>query len=172
VPQFGFSGDIRYLGALGAGPLPLDRPQQAKVYGSYQLHMGLLLAAGLNMSSGKPLTALAANPVYQNGGEIPLTARGDGFQTSDGLLTRTPFTTTVDGHASYTLKLGGRRDILLIADVFNLFNRQTVTDYNNFYESTFGSLNPDFGQAGASSVLAGQQLLAPRQIRIGARLEF
>jgi len=172
VPQFGYSGDIRYLGNLGSGPLPLDRPQQLKLYGSYQLHMGLNLAAGVNVSSGKPLTAFAANPVYQNGGEIPMSPRGDGFQTSDGLLTRTPFTTTVDGHASYPLKLGGRRDLLLVADVFNLFDRQTVTDYDNFYESTFGSLNPDFGQAGASSVVAGQQLLAPRQLRFGIRFEF
>jgi len=41
-----------------------------------------MLSAGLNVSSGKPLTALAANPVYQNGGEIPLTPRVDGFLTS------------------------------------------------------------------------------------------
>jgi TonB dependent receptor len=134
--------------------------------------MGLNFAAGINMSSGKPLTAFAANPVYQNGGEIPLTPRGDGFQTSDGLLTRTPFTTTVDGHASYKLTLGGRRDIMLVADVFNLFNSQTVTDYNNWSESTFGSLDPDFGQAGASSGVAGQQLLAPRQVRMGIRFDF
>jgi hypothetical protein len=172
VPQFGYRGDIRFLGDLGSGPLPLDRPHQAKLYGSYQLHMGLNLAAGLNMSSGKPLTALAANPVYQNGGEIPLTARGGGFQTSDGFLTRTPFTTIVDGQASYTLKLHGRRDILFVADAFNLFNRQTVTDYNNWFESTFGSLNPDFGQAGASSVIRGQQLLPPREVRVGVRLDF
>jgi hypothetical protein len=26
VPQFGFTGDVRFLGALGEGPLPLDRP--------------------------------------------------------------------------------------------------------------------------------------------------
>jgi hypothetical protein len=110
--------------------------------------------------------------VYQNGGEIPLTPRGEGFQTSDGLRTRTPWTTTVDGHAAYVLKFGGHRDISLVADVFNLFNSQTVTDYDNFYESTFGSLNPDFGQAGASGVVGGQQLLAPRQIRVGARWTF
>jgi hypothetical protein len=172
VPQFGYSGDIRYLGDLGSGPLPLDRPHQVKVYGSYQLHAGLALAGGVNVSSGKPLTAFAASPVYQNGGEIPLTPRGGGFQTSDGFRTRTPWTTTVDGHASYALKLGGRRDVVLVADMFNLFNRQTVTDYDKFSESTFGSLNPDFGRAGASSVVGGQQLLAPRQIRVGARLEF
>jgi len=101
-----------------------------------------------------------------------LTARGGGFQTSDGFLTRTPFTTIVDGQASYTLKLHGRRDILFVADAFNLFNRQTVTDYNNWFESTFGSLNPDFGQAGASSVIRGQQLLPPREVRVGIRLDF
>jgi hypothetical protein len=172
VPQFGYSGDVRFLGGLGSGPLPLDRPHQVKLYGSYELPMGLDFAAGLNMNSGKPLTAFAASPVYQNGGEIPLTARGGGFQTSDGFLTRTPFTTTLDAHASYALKIRSSRDVLFVADVFNLFNRQTVIDYNNWFESTFGSLNPDFGQAGASSVLREQQLLAPRQVRIGVRFEF
>ena len=134
--------------------------------------MGLTLGAALNISSGKPLTALAASPVYQNGGEIPLTPRGDGFETSDGFRTRTPFTTTLDGHAAYALKVGGRRSVSLIADVFNIFNRQTVADYNNWFETTFGSLNADYGVAGASSVVAGQQFLTPRQLRVGARLEF
>jgi TonB dependent receptor-like, beta-barrel len=46
VPQFGYSGDVRYLGDLGAGPLPLDRPHQVKLYGSYQMHLGLTLARG------------------------------------------------------------------------------------------------------------------------------
>jgi hypothetical protein len=172
VPQFGYKGDIRFLGDLGSGPLPLDRPHQVKLYGSYLLPVGVTLGAGVNVSSGKPLTSFAANPVYQNGGEIPMTPRGAGFLTSEGFLTRTPFTTLVDAHASYTLKLGGRRDLLFVADVFNLFNRQTVTDYNNWVESTFGSLNPDFGTAGASSVVAGQQLLPPRQVRLGLRFEF
>jgi carboxypeptidase family protein/TonB-dependent receptor-like protein len=172
VPQFGFKGDIRFLGDLGSGPLPLDRPHQIKVYGSYLLNFGLTLSAGLNMSSGRPLTALAANPVYQNGGEIPLTERGDGFATSQGFQTRTPFTTLLDGHASYPVRFGGQRRLILVADLFNIFNTQTVTDYNNYVESTFGSLNPDFGVAGASGVAAGQQFLAPRQLRLGARFEF
>jgi hypothetical protein len=146
-----------------------------KLYGSYLIDVpsgGLTVSGGLNLSSGKPLTGLAANPVYQNGGEIPLTPRGAGLQTSDGFKTRSPFTTTVDGHAAYALKLGGQRSLSLIADVFNIFNQQTVTDYDNYFEKTFGALNPDFGVAGASSVIAGQQFLAPRQLRVGARLEF
>ena len=94
------------------------------------------------------------------------------MQTTDGFQTRSPFTTTVDGHAAYSLKFGDRRSLALIADVFNIFNRRTVIDYDNYFEKTFGSVNPDFGVAGASSVTAGQQFLAPRQLRVGARLEF
>ena len=92
--------------------------------------------------------------------------------TTDGFQTRTPFTTTLDGHASYSLKLGRQRSLVLVADVFNIFNSQTVTDYDSFLESTFGSLNPDFGVAGASRVVPGQQFLPPRQLRIGARFDF
>jgi len=176
APRFGYLGDIRFLGDLGSGPLPLDRPHQVKAYGSYRLNFGLTLAAGLNMSSGKPLTAFAANPVYQNGGEIPLTPRGEGFLTSEGIRARTPFTTVLDGHASYPVNFGGQRKLTLVADVFNIFNKETVSDYDSFVESTFGSLNPDFGVAGASSVpaarQAGQQFLPPRQLRVGARFEF
>ena len=40
VPQFGFRGDIRFLGALGEGPLPNDRPHQGKVFGNYVWNNG------------------------------------------------------------------------------------------------------------------------------------
>jgi hypothetical protein len=68
--------------------------------------------------------------------------------------------------------LATARNLVLLADVFNVFNTQTVLDYDNWTERTFGTLNPDFGQAGVSSVVAGQQIQAPRQVRIGARFEF
>ena len=89
VPQFGYRGDVRFLGALGEGPLPLDRPHQAKVYGNYEFPFALNVGAGCHSSSGKPLTALAAHPVYGNSGEIPEGPRGSGFETIDGFRTRT-----------------------------------------------------------------------------------
>ena len=49
------------------------------------------LGAGRESGSGAPLTPLAANPNYTNGGEIPEAARGSGIQTIDGFKTRTPF---------------------------------------------------------------------------------
>jgi hypothetical protein len=171
VPQFGYSGDIRYLGSAGNGPLPLDRPHDIKIYGNYDFGNRLNVSLNVELESGAPLTALAAHPVYTAGGEIPLTARGAGFQTSDGFRTRTPWTKPVNAEASYTLKVGGR-DLRLIADVFNVFNSQTILDYNNFSELEFGVPNADFGVAGSSGVIQGQQFATPRQLRVGVRYEF
>ena len=117
------------------------------------------------------MTALAAHPVYDSGGEIPLTSRGAGFETSDGFRSRTPWTRLVNAGVSYNAKVGGR-SLLLIADVFNAFETQTVLEYNTFSELRFGVPNPDFGLAGMSGVISGQQLATPRQLRIGLRYEF
>ncbi len=170
VPQFGFQGDIRYLGALGQGPLPLDRPHVIKVFGNYTFNMGLNLGLGLTMNSGAPLTELAANPNYDSGGEIPTTPRGAGFQTADGFKTRTPFEYNTDVHADYAFKFGGQR-LVVLADIFNLFNLQRTTGYDNFVEQSFGVSNPNFGLP-VSELVSGPQFQAPRQIRFGARFEF
>jgi len=170
-PQFGYLGDIRFLGSAGTGPLPLDRTHSVKLYGTYALNMGLNLSVGLDVQSGAPLTALAAHPVYDDGGEIPLTIRGAGFQTSNGFQTRTPWTKPVSAGVSYNLKAGGR-NLLLVADVFNVFNTQTILEYDTFSDLRFGVPNADFGLAGVSGVVAGQQFLTPRQFRVGVRCEF
>ena len=164
VPQFGFRGDIRFLGELGAGPLPLDRRHQFKVYGNYLTVVGLNVGLGFNAFSGTPLTALAANPLYDSTGEIPETPRGAGFETVDGFRDRTPWLTSVDLHADYQLPFGGERRILLLADVFNVFNQREVIDYDNYTEAAFGVLNPDFGR-----VIEYQD---PIQARVGLRFQF
>jgi Carboxypeptidase regulatory-like domain/TonB dependent receptor-like, beta-barrel/TonB-dependent Receptor Plug Domain len=169
TPVFGYAGDIRFLGT--AGPLPLDRTHDVKAYGTYAFGMGLNLSVGLELESGAPLTALAAHPVYDSGGEIPLTVRGAGFQTSNGFQTRTPWTKPVNAGASYNLKIG-RRNLVAIADVFNVFNTQTILDYDSFSELQFGVPNRDFGAAGVSGVVSGQQFVTPRQVRVGVRYEF
>lgn len=165
------SGDIRYLGQVG--PLPLDRTHQVKLFGSYDVR-GLNLGLGLNLSSGQPLTEFAPSPNYTNGGEIPVTVRGAGFQTSDGFKTRTPFQSQVDFQAAYNLKVGGTRRVALVADIYNLFNQQTVLNYDNWTELTYGSgPNPNFGLP-TSSLFAGNppQYQTPFQLRVGARFEF
>jgi outer membrane receptor protein involved in Fe transport len=164
VPLFGFRGDIRYLGALGAGPLPLDRHHQVKVYGNYLTRIGVNLGLGFNAFSGTPLTPLAANPVYENAGEIPEAPRGSGIETVEGFRERTPWLTGVDLHVDYQLPIGGERRVLLLADVFNIFNQREPVDYDNYTETTFTVANPDFGR-----VIEYQE---PIQARVGLRFEF
>ena len=171
TPEFGFEGDIRYQGTtLGAGRLPNDRPHQVKVYGNY-LWKDLNVGAGLNVGSGRVLTALASNPVYANAGEIPLTIRGGGMETRDGFQERAPIDATVDLHADYTVRIAGQ-NLLLLADVFNLFNRQTATDYDTFYETTFGTLNPNFGYAANGGGTSSASFQPPLAVRFGARFEW
>jgi hypothetical protein len=162
--EHGFSGDIRFLGPAGAGPLPLDRRHQFKVYGNYLFPLGLNLGLGFHTRSGNPLTALAANPVYESAGEIPETPRGAGFDTVDGFRTRTPWETRFDLHADYAFPLFGNRDLRLILDVFNLFDTQEAMDYDNYTEVQFLVPNPDFGR-----IIAYQP---PREVRVGARFSW
>lgn len=167
----GFEGDIRFLGALGEGPLPLDRPHQLKISGNRTFGNGLGIGASLRLSSGKPLTALAGNPTYDNDSEIPVTPRGDGFETFEGFKERTPFETQVDLHADYSLNFGGRR-LTLLADAFNLFNIRRVTDYNAATAfPDFSTRNPDFGTPTSANV-SGQMYQTPFQLRLGARFAF
>jgi hypothetical protein len=170
VPEFGYRGDIRYLGELGRGPLPLDRPHQFKAFGNYSMDNGLGIGVGLTASSGKPLTALAGNSWYGNGGEIPETPRGEGFDTIDGFKKRTPMEFQVDMQASYNLRFGERR-VTLLADAFNLFNLRRTIDYNTYTELIFGEPNPDFGTPTSQNV-AGQMFQQPFSLRLGARFEW
>lgn len=170
-PQFGYQGDIRYLGALGAGPLPLDRPHQFKVAGNRVFGNGLSGGAVLQMGSGKPLTALEGLSAYGNTGEVPLTPRAEGFETIDGFQERTPFEFQVDLQAAYALNVGNDR-LTLLADVFNLFNLRRTIDYNNNVDyPSFGVENPNFGTPTSANV-AGQQFQRPFNIRIGVRYAF
>jgi hypothetical protein len=164
TPEFGFRGDIRFLGAMGAGPLPLDRPHHFKLFGNYLLPVGLNVGVGYQIGSGTPLTPLAANPVYRSAGEIPEGPRGSGFETTDGFRTRSEIEQKFDLHADYSFRLPGDRSITLLADVFNLFDTQNVLDYDNYTESTFGVLNEDFGRPILYQF--------PRSVRFGARFEF
>jgi outer membrane receptor protein involved in Fe transport len=173
--RLGYPGDIRYL-ADPNGILPLDRPEQGKIFGNYLFAGALNVGLGLNLSSGKPLTPLAPNPNinYQNGGEIPTAPRGSGIQTADGFKKRTAFQSQIDLQVAYQIKVSGLRRVSLMADMFNLFNQQTILDYDNWTSITYGAgPNPNFGLP-TTSVLLGHpaQYQAPRQIRIGARFQF
>jgi hypothetical protein len=171
----GYPGDIQFQGDPN-GILALDRPHQIKLVGSYEFPIGINIGINESMSSGKPLTPLAPNPNYGNGGEIPTAPHGSGIQTVDGFMTRTPFQSQTDFQASYIVKMGGNRQFTLVADIFNVFNQQIVYDYDVWTALTFGAAaNPNFGTPTSSvpnQVAAAPQIQAPRSIRLGVRFSF
>ena len=171
-PQFGYQGDIRYLGALGAGPLPLDRPHQFKIVGNNAFDNGLALGVGCNMGSGKPMTALGGLSAYGNTGEVPLTPRGDGFETTDGFKERTPFESQLDLQASYVFNLGNDR-LTLLADMFNLFNlRRTHRLQQQRGLPGVRRAEPELRHATPRPTSPGQQFQRPFQLRLGVRYAF
>jgi hypothetical protein len=165
------SGDIRFLGDHN-GILPLDRPHQVKLYAN-RTWGGFNLGTGVNLSSGKPLTPMAANPNYGSSGEIPVAARGTGIQTIDGFKKRTPFESQVDLQAAYALRMAGERRVTLLADIFNLFNERRVLNYNQNTQLNNGPTDPDFGKP-ISTIFAGNppQFQVPLSLRVGVRYEF
>ena len=164
VPQFGFSGDIRNQGEQGSGRLPNDRQHQIKGYSTYSMDNGVGIGIGLVLSSGRPLTALAANPVYDNSGEIPVTARGEGFDTGNGFRQTAEFQYGLDVHVDYRINIGDTQRVTLIADLFNTFNVQPVLRYNEFTDLSFQVADPDFGRS--------REYMAPFRLRFGVRYEF
>jgi hypothetical protein len=171
VPQFGYRGDIRYLGTtLGQGRLPNDRTHQLKLYGTWT-RGDLGLGLGFRAGSGQPLTALAANPFYEDPYDIPETLRGAGFETADGFRTRAPAEVLLDLHLDYTLRFGTGRRLVLVADVFNLLGDRDPVSYDPGTEVLFGVPNPDFGTP-RNPADPASPFETPRQVRLGARLEW
>ena len=70
-----------------------------------------------------------------------------------------------------SLRTGSQTRLTLLADLINLFDQKTVLDYDNFYESLFGVLNPNFGQT-VPSVIKWAQIQAPFTARLGVRFNF
>ncbi len=163
VPDYGYTGDIRYLGRLGAGPLPNDRPHQVKAYAAYSFPHGLDLGAGFSLVSGQALTPMTTDPISGYTGMIPLAPRGSGMVTEDGFRSRTPFLWSLDLHVGYAIRVAAGR-LLLSADVTNALDRQAVTSYDQSSQLGFGIPNPDFGRR------TGYQ--EPRQVRLGVRFEL
>jgi hypothetical protein len=171
VPQFGYRGDIRYEGAtLGEGPLPNDRTHQLKLYGTRGWRK-LIVGVGFRAGSGQPLTALAANPVYEEPYDIPETLRGAGFATSDGFRRRAPAELLLDLHLDYTLSFGVARRLVLGCDVFNLLGERRPVSYDPGTEVLFGVPNPAFGTP-RNPADPASPFETPRQLRFGARLEW
>ena len=141
------------------GDLPNDRRHTFKAYGTYQLDMGLRLGTNFLYQSGRPRSCFGLHPT-----DVFAQAYGNsdshycgGLPVQRGSLGTTPDLTRVDLNAQYTLELG-RSEVILSADIFNVFNAQAVTSYN------------EDGDTGNYQQI--RQYQQPRTLRLSARLRF
>jgi hypothetical protein len=115
------------------GRLSNDRTHQLKLDTSYTVSKGAVNGLQLGLSthwySGLPLTAYGYSFAYANW-EYYLTPRGS--------LGTGPGDYEADIHIGYPVKLGSSSSLMLIADIFNLFNRQAITQLDQRYNLVSG----------------------------------
>lgn len=156
------------------GPLPNDRPHNLKIFGTYRTPISLVFGFEGRYLSGRPLNKRGFEPVYFDSLRL-IDGRGSGG--------RLPAQKWIDLHMQYPIRLGGRWELNLIADVFNVTNQQETTWVDEIWtyevaEETTGvcggpgtgpgtscpSGNPDWGNE------LGWRF--PRGWRIGMRVLF
>jgi carboxypeptidase family protein/TonB-dependent receptor-like protein len=109
------------------GRLTAERQHQFKFDGSYEFKGaldGLNIGLGTWYYSGAPLTAYGYSLAYANW-EYYLSPRGS--------LGHGPGDWEADLHLSYPIKVGSKSRLNVITDIFNVFNRQAITVYDQRY---------------------------------------
>lgn len=158
------------------GNLPNDRRHTIKAYGSYALENGLRFGASLMWQSGRPLSCFAPHPTdgfasaYGSASHFcdldndmtfdPITGdyiSGDVEAVPRGSIGTTPSLLNVDLNAQYAMEAGGV-DLLFSLDVFNVFNSENATQFNEIYSSS------NYGLA--------RQYQRPRHLRLSVRAQF
>jgi hypothetical protein len=168
--------DIPELMDGAYGPLPNDRRHKFKLWGSYQYNDNLMFGARFSMQSGRPINMFGVShpdgtPDY--GDTFYLTTDlGDPAVEGDetfqfvprGTGGRTPWITSIDLSAVYTINWGDRADVELRADIFNLLNGDAASEVYEYAEN--GQNIPDVRWGLPSSYQT------PRYVGLGAAIRF
>ncbi len=132
--------DFIYSPALAdqfrVGVLPTDRRHVANIYGNYLFRGRLNIGAGWQINSGTPISGFLAHPAYVNQGEIPKGGRG--------AYGRTPTQNYFDLRLDYQHPISERVRVKLGSNLFNLFNRKTITAIDQNIELDAAIPNEDF----------------------------
>ena len=161
------------------GYLSNDRRHVFKVYGNYGITDEWRLGFNGTLASGRPTSCIGFVPSFARDAEDAanyttassyycLNNSGKSELHSRGTAGRTPWTHSLDLQVAYMPKIA-RGKLTLQADVFNVFNRQQVTEWNeqrDYSRDTVveGTLNQNYQRP------TGFQ--SPRSVRLTARYEF
>jgi len=156
------------------GNLPNDRRHQIKAQFAYEITESFTMGSNFFWRTGRPYGAFGFHPTdafaslyeaesfYKDGELVPRGSAG-----------RTPNTWNLDLSLQYNMQISDH-DLILRADVFNVFNNDEITEVNETAE-IYGGYDADFG--GYRGVADPDYLLAtnyqnPRYVRLSASFKF
>jgi hypothetical protein len=137
---------------------PQDQRHQLKINASYNFH-GLLLGAVFNYASGPPRTKQYFNAKDQTATDYRSpqgTEPGTGNSVAQTAEFRLPDIFTVDVRLGFDFYELTKQHIVVLADIFNLFNYRPATAIN--------AVDPNFGQVTARGILPLRAQLAVNYI--------
>ena len=158
--------DFPYLMDGANGNLPNDRRHTFKAYGSYSITEDLRLGANLIIQSGRPINGFGEGIPADCGTEFDEYEYGQTYFIGDNFVPRGSF-----GRMAWLVQLDltlqyntviADADVTFQADVFNVFNAQTVTDLDENAES--GGANAEF--------MHPQSFQRPRYVQFSASMRF
>jgi hypothetical protein len=144
-----------------------------KIFGSYQVAEGLLIGANLQWQSGRPINAFGYHPTDEFAREYGSESfYAQGELVPRGSMGTTPSNWSLDLTASYSMDLGEDYDLTLRADVFNVFNNDTVTEVYEIYDDE--SSDHALGVMPTMDSFYGQPTnwQTPRYFRFSASLRY
>jgi len=123
--------DLRSLFTNRYGPLPGDNRHFIKLFGAKEVQLGKFGIATPGLSfraySGGPTNYLGAHPIY-GVDQVYILPAGDGE--------RLPWVYSADLRLAYGYNFTKDRGITFTVDIFNLFNFQSATAYDQRYTAT------------------------------------
>lgn len=156
------------------GLLPNHRAHSFKLFGSYQVTDNLLVGANATLISPRKYGCIGRHPEAYNptaGQYDPANLYGaeswycQGEATPRGTVFESDWNKTLDVSFRYNLPTENVPfDVVLRADIFNIFNFASAIDFNEFGDRDNGSINPDYRK------VIGYQ--TPRYVRLGLDLTF
>lgn len=148
------------------GLLPNHRGHVFKLFGSYQLTDNLLIGGNVNVSSPRAYGCIGVHPT-----DVFAQAYGaasyycDGELTPRGTQAESDWIKQIDMSVRYNVPINvGAGELVLRADIFNIFNFRGVDDINEFGEFNSGAPDPNYRKP-----LSYQ---TPRYVRLGFDLTF
>jgi outer membrane receptor protein involved in Fe transport len=148
------------------GYLPNDHRNTFKLYGAWQISPEWLVGANGIFQTGGPINCYGLNPVNNNivGGYGNTYLYCNGQVVTQGSAGRTPNYWSLDLNAAY--KPSWAKGVTLQANIFNVFNRHSVTSVNQQGQDSQGS------SLAGTSYMIPTSFQTPRYVQLSAEYDF